>query len=112
MLLVGAHYDVNRQAPIGQAVYLAPLRSRLTLNGFLEIWANNEKGYPASQGSVFSKHWLDYAVTDRLAASLNVEFLYNRAGVDFKWPREMQFEQDRHRGPYVTPKIGFTYRIL
>lgn len=111
-LLVGAHYDVFRQAPIASAVYLAPIRPRLTLNGFLEVWTNNEKGYPASQGSVFSKHWLDYAFTDRLAGSLNLEIIYNRAGVDFTWPREMQFEPDEHRGPYVTPKLGFTYRIL
>ncbi len=112
MVLVGAHYDVARQTAIGEAVYLTPIVDRLTLNGFLEVWNNNEIGFPAKQVSVFSKHWLDYQLTDRLNASLNLEILYNRAGVDFKWPHRMQFEPNEHRGPYVTPKIGFTYRVL
>lgn len=112
MVLVGAHYDVARQTAIGQAVYLTPVVDKLVLNGFLEVWNNNDTGFPANQVSVFSKHWLEYPLTDRLNASLNLEILYNRAGVDFKWPSQMQFEPNEHRGPYVTPKIGFTYRVL
>ena len=112
MVLVGAHYDVARQSAIGQVVYLTPVFEKLTLNGFLEVWNNNDTGFPANQVSMFSKHWLEYPLTNRLNASLNLEVLYNRAGVDFKWPHEMQFEQNEHRGPFVTPKVGFTYRIL
>ncbi|HEX7072327.1 MAG TPA: hypothetical protein VF190_16050 [Rhodothermales bacterium] len=112
MLLVGAHYDVARQTVIGETVYFAPIVPKLNLNGFLEVWNNNDIGFPANQVSVFSKHWLEYELTDRLNASLNLEFLYNRAGVDFKWPNEVRFEPNERRGPYVTPKIGFTYRIL
>jgi hypothetical protein len=110
-VLVSAHYDVARQSPIASMVYLKPVSQRMMVNGFLESWRNNADGFPSEEWSVFSKHWVQYALTNRLSLSTEVEFLYNRAGVAFQFPSVMQFTPG-HPRLYVTPKFGVQYRIL
>jgi hypothetical protein len=111
MVLIGSHYDLARQAPIASVVYQVPVADRVFVNGFAEAWQNNDRAYPAGEPSIFSKHWISYSLTPRLSLSTEVEWIWNRAGVDFLWPREMQF-QPGNRRVYVTPKIGATYRVL
>lgn len=110
-VLLLAHYDVARQSPIASMVYLKPVSERVMLNGFLESWRNNADGFPASEWSVFSKHWASYTLTSRLSLSTEVELLYNRAGVAFQFPSMMQFTPG-HPKLYVTPKFGVQYRLL
>ena len=109
-MLVGAHYDVARQAPIASLVYQKPTRG-VFVNGFLEAWRNNDTGFPADEWSVLSKHWISRGLTDRLSLSVEVEFLYNRAGVAFTYPRPVEYRPGDPR-LHVTPKLGLMYRVL
>lgn len=107
-VLVSAHFDVARQAPIASIVYQKPVMNRVLVNGFLEAWYNTELGFPQKKWTLFSKNWISYSLTPRLSTSIEVEMLYNRPGVAIKWPVEILFQPDK---AYVIPKVGFTYRV-
>ena len=107
-VLVNAHFDVARQAPIASVVYQHPFGEKFFANGFVEAWWNTDIGFPDEKVTVFSKNWVSYSLTDRLSTSVEVEFLYNRPGVAIKFPREITFQEEK---AYVIPKIGFSYRL-
>lgn len=107
---LSSHFDIRRQQPIVAVVHETPLPGPFFGNGYVEAWRNPSNGVPASEWTLFSKHWITYPVSDRLSVSLGLAFIYNRPGVNFQWPRQTTFFEDG-RGPYFTPKIGLQYRI-
>lgn len=108
-IIASAHYDVAREAPIAAVVYTKPMK-RVFVTGFVETWKNNKTGFPGGEWSVFSKHWISKGITPRLSFSVEVELLYNRAGVAFTFPRPVDYRYGNPR-LHVTPKIGLSYRL-
>lgn len=109
-LWVSTHYEVARQQPIVTLVHQTPIYGKWFSNGFVDVWRNPKNGYPANEWSLFSKHWVTRPVTDNLSVSIGMEVLYNRAGVSFQFPKEMNFRPNNPK-VYVNPKIGLQYKL-
>jgi hypothetical protein len=106
-IIVSAHYDIGRDTPIVSATYGQVLPFGLYAAGFAEVWYNHSRQYPASRWVLFSKHWISRRIVGRLSASVEIEVIKNRAGVDFRafdiW--------GGGRKVYVAPKVGLSYRL-
>jgi hypothetical protein len=109
-VIVSAHYDVAREAPIASVVY-SRLVGPVFVNGFLEAWRNGPTGFPANEWSVFSKHWVSRRITERVSLSVELEVLYNRAGVAFSFPAPIDFRPGERR-LHVAPKVGLSFRAF
>ena len=109
-VIVSALYDINRDAPIVAVSHSRPLPHGLFLVGFAEAWMNSSIGFPANEWSFFSKHWISKGVTKRLSVTMGVEASYNRAGIDFVYPFKAIYNPTSPK-VYITPKIGFSYRV-
>jgi len=109
-LYLNAHYDAARGQPIMSAVHDTPIPGTpLFATGFVEVWRNPKTGYPANDWVMFSKHWIKYPLTKRLSASVGVEMLYNRAGVNFD-RLDIQFRPNDPK-LHVAPKLGISLKV-
>ncbi len=106
-ILVSAHYDIGRDTPILSATYGQVLPAGFFAAGFAEVWYNHDQQYPPSRWVLFSKHWISRRVYGPVSASVEIEIIKNRAGVDFRafdvWGGT--------RKVYVTPKVGLTIKV-